>query len=70
MVLARANTWVGKVEHAAIMGSFYQVTVLLNDFVTRIYADVPRTETAVPFERGSLVAVTLPERSLHTWSRT
>ena len=69
-ILAKENTWVGKVEHAALMGSFYRVNVLLNDFVTRIYADVPRTEITAPFERGSLVAVTLPEQSLHTWDRS
>lgn len=68
-VLAKENTWVGKVEHTALMGPFYRVTVLLNDFVTRIHADVPRTETAAPFERGSLVAVALPQACLHVWDR-
>ncbi|CAK7040887.1 MAG: Vitamin B12 import ATP-binding protein BtuD [Desulfovibrio sp.] len=69
--LARENTWVGKVEHAALMGSFYRVTVLLNDFTTRIQADVPRAETDTSFTQGfaagNLVAVTLPASSLRTW---
>ncbi len=70
-VLAQPNTWVGKVEHRALMGAFYRVEVLLNDFTTRLYADVPRAaqggEAGDALVRGSLAAVTLPENRLRLW---
>lgn len=66
-VLAEPNTWVGKVEHAALMGSFYRMEILLNDFTTRIYADVPRAGLEKAFSRQDLVAVTLPGEALRFW---
>lgn len=66
-VLAQPNTWVGQVAHSALMGSYCRVEILLNDFRTRIYADVPRADLERPFARRNLVAVTLPKEKLLTW---
>ena len=65
--LARPDTRVGQVMHAALMGSYYRVEVLLNDFRTRLWADVPRAGLQKPFAEKDLVAVTLPEEKLFTW---
>ena len=70
MLLSRPNTWVGQVAHAALMGSYYRVEILLNDFATRVYADVPRAGLEKPFARRDLVAVTLPAEKLLVWDRT
>lgn len=67
-ILAQPNTWVGQVAHAALMGSYYRVEILLNNFRTRIYADVPRADLERPFTRSDLVAVTLPEDKLLIWN--
>lgn len=66
--LAKPNTWVGQVEHVALMGAFYRVAVLLNDFRTRVYADVPRSLRGETFARRDLVAVTLPAEALRLWN--
>lgn len=68
MTLAQPNTWVGQVLHSALMGSYYRVEILLNNFSTRIYADVPRASLEAPFTRRDLVAVTLPGEKLLVWN--
>lgn len=68
IALARPNTWVGQVVHSALMGSYYRVEILLNDFSTRVYADVPRASLEQPFARRDLVAVTLPGEKLLVWN--
>jgi len=60
-VLKLSNTWVGRVEHRALMGAYYRLELLLNDFTTRLYADVPRSADLEMFGEGELVAVRLPE---------
>ncbi len=65
--LAQPNTVVGQVMHAALMGPYYRVEILLNDFRTRLYADVPRSGLDRPFARRELVAATLPGDKLLAW---
>lgn len=59
--LASPHTWVGRVEHRALMGAYYRLELLLNDFKTRLYADVPRSLDPGLTGEGALVAVRLPE---------
>lgn len=65
--LAQPNTWVGQVRHAALMGPFHRLEILLNDFRTRIYADIPRSASETAFAVGDLVAVSFPAESLRLW---
>ena len=60
--LRRPHTWVGRVERRTMMGPFHRLELLLNDFTTRIYADVPRSLGGNLFQEGDLVAVGLPEQ--------
>lgn len=66
-ILEQQNTWVGRVEHIALMGAFHRVEILLNDFRTRLYADMPRTASGPRLSRRALVAVTLPGNCLRLW---
>lgn len=66
------HTWTGKVQHSSLMGSFYRYEILLSDFHTRIYADLPRIELRdnfkdEPCSTGDIVAVKLPEEALRLW---
>ncbi len=67
-ILKQPNTWVGQVEHVALMGSFHRLTILLNDFRTRVHADVPRAASGKSFARRNLVAVTFPAERLRLWN--
>ncbi len=62
-VLQTPYTWVGRVEHIALMGAFYRLKILLNNFTTYVYADVPRPQAGTDIVQDSLVAVTLPHES-------
>lgn len=68
MTICQPYTWVARVEHISFQGPFLHMELLLNDFVTRLSADVART---VFRERGlegqHFVAVTLPEQRWHWW---
>lgn len=57
-VLEKPHTWVGRVERASFMGHFRRLELLLNDGVTRVFADLPLAEST--FAEQSLVAVSLP----------
>lgn len=61
MTLDKPHSWVGRVERASFMGQFRRLELLLNDHVTRVYADVPLS--AGDFPEQSLVAVCLPRES-------
>ncbi len=64
--LSLPHVRVGRVQHTALMGSFYRLDILLNDFATQIYADVTRSTDAELVREGALVAVGLPpERRYH-----
>lgn len=65
--LAAPHTWVARVEHKALMGAFYRLELLFNDFVTRVFADVPYTNAPTPLDEGTLLAVTLPQGSWRSW---
>lgn len=67
LVLAEPHTWVGKVLRNTLMGSFSRVEILLNDFSTHIFADLPWNSEGGLAERGGLVAVTLPEAHWLRW---
>lgn len=58
--LSLPHVRVGRVQHAALMGSFYRLDILLNDFATQIYADVARSADPELVREGALVAVGLP----------
>ena len=52
------------------MGDAVRVTVLLNDFKTKITADALRARTdAEVFQKSALIAVELPASAWRTWSR-
>ncbi|MDR1125035.1 MAG: ATP-binding cassette domain-containing protein [Deltaproteobacteria bacterium] len=70
--LGNPNTWVGKVEQAALVGSCYRLRILLNDFSTRVTADIARAALSPPERqrlcgRGALVAVSFPQNKLWLW---
>ena len=66
-VLGQANTWVGQVRHVALMGSFLRLEILLNDFRTRVYADIPSAMRDTDFSPDDLVAVTFSAECLRLW---
>jgi iron(III) transport system ATP-binding protein len=68
VILQRPNTWVGKVEHNSLMGAFRRVRVLLNDFSTYIYADIPNNLFCEEFYEQKLVAVTLSQEYWRKWA--
>lgn len=60
MTLDKPFTWVARVERANFMGSFRRLELLLNDFTTRVYADVSPEDGDGNFAEQSLVAVGFP----------
>ena len=68
--LSQPFTFVGQVEDLEFMGDAVRVTVLLNDFKTKITADALRARTdAEVFQKSALIAVELPASAWRTWSR-
>lgn len=66
-VIATSDTLVGRLERSVLMGSFSRLEVLLNDFKTKLYADVPSNGPAAAFAPGAIVAVRLPAESRLCW---
>ncbi len=58
MTLEKPHTWVARVEGISFMGQFRRLELLLNDCVTRVFADVRFSDC--DFGEQSLVAVVLP----------
>jgi iron(III) transport system ATP-binding protein len=58
MTLEKPHTWVARVERISFMGQFRRLELLLNDCVTRVFADAHCADCAC--EEQSLVAVSLP----------
>ncbi len=58
MTLAKPHTWVARVEGISFMGQFRRLELLLNDCVTRVFADVHFADCDCAEQ--SLVAITLP----------
>ncbi len=67
LALAKPHTFVAKVERSTLLGSFYRVELLLNDFVTRLYADIPSTSMVAGCAPPSLMAVHLPSQYWRFW---
>ncbi|MDL2314227.1 ABC transporter ATP-binding protein [Desulfovibrio sp. OttesenSCG-928-C14] len=65
--LRRPFTQVGKVLRNTHMGAFSRLEILLNDFSTRIFADLPWNGEAGQIKAGALVAVGLPEEHWLLW---
>ena len=67
--LAKPYTYVGQLEKCAFMGDNVRVELLLNDFKTRITADVPRFQPiARELTLKALYAVRLPLPGWRQWS--
>lgn len=67
--LAKPYTYVGQLEKCAFMGDNVRVELLLNDFKTRITADVPRFQpVARELTLKALYAVRLPLPGWRQWS--
>lgn len=67
--LSRPYTWVGRVERVSFRGAILRLELLLNDFTTRVMADVPRSILTTRLLDGEkLLAVTLPEHRWHWWT--
>ncbi|MDR0363366.1 MAG: ATP-binding cassette domain-containing protein [Planctomycetota bacterium] len=58
MTLGKPHTWVARIERVAFMGQFCRLELLLNDFSTRIFADVLFDKDK--YKEQSLVAISLP----------
>ncbi|UQZ88951.1 putative 2-aminoethylphosphonate ABC transporter ATP-binding protein [Deltaproteobacteria bacterium Smac51] len=58
--LARPEVQVGRVEHCALMGAFYRLEILLNDFSTSIQADVARSADKELLKVGAIVVAAFP----------
>ncbi len=68
--LSRPHTVVARTESCRLFGPFHRLELLLNDQVTRVFADLSTTEEATDiFRAGSLVAVTFPEARWRVWER-
>ena len=65
--LSCPHTWVGQIRRAVLMGAFYRLEILLNDFSTTLYADVPCDSPETCLTVKSLVAVTLPQTGWRHW---
>ena len=65
--LSLPHTWVGQIRRAVLMGAFYRLEILLNDFSTTLYADLPSGSSENCFAVKKLVAVTLPQTSWRHW---
>ena len=65
--LSLPHTWVGQIKRAVLMGAFYRLEILLNDFSTTLYADVPCGSSQNCLAIKSLVAVTLPQTGWRHW---
>jgi ABC-type spermidine/putrescine transport systems, ATPase components len=66
MTLEKPHTWVARVERVSFMGQFRRLELLLNDCVTRIFADVLLSDGL--YEDQSLVAVSLPREKWRSLS--
>ena len=67
-LLEQPFTWVGRIERLRIMGSFIRLELLLNDFITRIQADIPKSGSdELELHEQNLVAVSLPQERWCIW---
>ncbi|HJB66277.1 MAG TPA: ATP-binding cassette domain-containing protein [Candidatus Mailhella merdavium] len=64
--LGACNTWAARVEAVHYMGKHVRLLLLLQDYATRIHADLSPSE-ALPFAVRDLVAVRLPQDLLRIW---
>ena len=64
--LRAPDTHIAKVTHCALMGAYYRLELLLNDFSTRVVADVPRASDREILRQDAIVAVRLPADRLHS----
>ena len=64
--LKTPHTYVARIERVRFLGDRLRLNVLLNDFKTRLTADVPDLGETLPAE-GELVAVTLPQERWRIW---
>jgi ABC-type Fe3+/spermidine/putrescine transport system ATPase subunit len=67
MTLREPYTLVGKVLRSAPLGACARLEILLNDFATQIFADVPRAAATDDLRAGRLVAVSFPPESWKKW---
>ena len=61
--LAEPEARVGKVLRSTLLGAAFRLEILLNDFSTRLFADLPRTERGEHTAPGRLVAVRFPREA-------
>lgn len=55
----------GRVENISFRGAFSRVELLLSDYTTRIFSDIPTSN--IFFKRNDILAVTLPEQQWCIW---
>ncbi len=60
------DTWAARVEAVHYMGRYVRLRLLLQDYATRIHADLPPNE-AKGFAERDLVAVRLPKEARRVW---
>lgn len=60
------DAWAARVETARYMGRYVRLRLLLQDYATRVYADLP-PDAAALFAERDLVAVRLPHAARRVW---
>lgn len=64
--LSAPHTWAARIEDIRYMGSSVRMEVLLQDYATRLCAEMPAS-AALPFRVGGIVAVRLPQDKWRSW---
>ena len=68
--LSHPDTVIGRLLATHFMGDFIRAQFLLNDFKTKITADIVRSEAvASTLQIGELYALSLPKALLKGWTR-
>jgi len=64
--LTAPHTWTARIEDIRYLGSCVRMEVLLQDYATRLYAEMPAS-AASQFRVGNIVAVRLPQDMWRSW---
>lgn len=64
--LSTPYTWTARIEDIRYMGASAHLKLLLQDYATRLCADMP-VSTAAKFHEGGIVAVRLPQEKWRSW---
>ena len=67
LTLGQPHTWTAQIVDICYMGAFVRMEMLLQDYSTRLWAEMPAS-AAARFEKGGIVAVQLPQNKWRSWN--